>query len=249
MAQGRDVADLPLEIANQDIRDVEVTFTDRPTEVSGDLLDAEGHPATQDFIIVFAAEKIDWTPQSRRIQSGATCGATVISGCRTCRPGEYDIGAVTDVEQGEWDHYLSFLTQLPPGSSQNITLAEGEKKVQSLKIAKRAVSRRRFQRACARSRWLACRRTACTAGCVLAYGCPSRRPACSSFAPDLSMRGTASPSGVSSKYTDNTLDNACAGVGSGRRRLRVATGRAALGGRLLREGRIELRAAENRSDG
>ena len=49
-------------------------------------------------------------------------------------PGEYYIGAVTDVEQGEW-YDPSFLTQLL-GSSQKITLAEGEKKVQSLKIAK-----------------------------------------------------------------------------------------------------------------
>ena len=110
MAQGRDVADLPLEIANQDIRDVEVTFTDRPTEVSGDLLDAEGHPATEYFIIVFAADKTYWTPQSRRIQSArpASDGHFRV---QNLPPGEYYIGAVTDVEQGEW-YDPSFLTQL-----------------------------------------------------------------------------------------------------------------------------------------
>lgn len=133
MAQGRDVADLPLEIANQDIRDVEVTFTDRPTEVSGDLLDAAGHPATEYFIIVFAADKAYWTPQSRRIQSArpASDGHFRV---QNLPPGEYYIGAVTDVEQGEW-YDPSFLTQLL-ATSQKITLAEGEKKVQSLKIAK-----------------------------------------------------------------------------------------------------------------
>ena len=118
---------------SQDVRDVEVRFTDRPTEVSGDLLDAAGHPASEYLIIVFAADKTYWTPQSRRIQSTrpASDGHFRV---QNLPPGEYYIGAVTDVEQGEW-YDPSFLAQLL-GSSQKITLAEGEKKVQSLKIAK-----------------------------------------------------------------------------------------------------------------
>jgi hypothetical protein len=97
IAQSRDMADLPLEIVGQDVRDVEVRFTDRPTEVSGDLLDAAGHPASEYFIIVFAADKTYWTPQSRRIQSArpASDGHFRV---QNLPPGEYYIGAVTDVD-------------------------------------------------------------------------------------------------------------------------------------------------------
>ena len=46
--------------------------------------------------------------------------------------GEYFISAVTDVDQGEWLD-PAFLAQLV-GASTKFTLAEGEKKVQSLRI-------------------------------------------------------------------------------------------------------------------
>ncbi len=65
MSQGRDIADFPLDINGNDVRDVDITFTDRPTEISGDLLDSDGRPATEYFIIVFPADKAYWTPQSR----------------------------------------------------------------------------------------------------------------------------------------------------------------------------------------
>src|SRR5262249_25076661 len=95
MAQGHDIADVPLEISGDDVRDVEVKFTDRPTEIAGDLLDGEGHPATEYFIIVFAADKTYWTPQSRRIQSTRPGGDGHFK-VANLPPGDYYIGAVTD---------------------------------------------------------------------------------------------------------------------------------------------------------
>ena len=47
-------------------------------------------------------------------------------------PGDYLIAAVTDVEQGEWND-PAFLEQLV-GASTKISVAEGEKKTQSLRI-------------------------------------------------------------------------------------------------------------------
>jgi hypothetical protein len=130
-AQGRDSADFPLEVAGSDVRDVEVAFTDRPTEISGDLLDAAGHPASDYVIIVFPADKSFWGPQSRRTVSTrpASDGHFRIP---NLPPGEYLIAAVNDVEQGQWFD-PSFLAQLEP-AARRVTLADGEKKVQSFKI-------------------------------------------------------------------------------------------------------------------
>jgi hypothetical protein len=129
--QGRDSADFPLEVATSDVRDVEVVFSDRPTEISGDLLDATGHPASDYVIIVFPADKSMRGPQSRRTVSArpATDGHFRV---QNLPPGEYLIAAVNDVEQGQWFD-PSFLAQLEP-SARRVTLADGEKKVQSFKI-------------------------------------------------------------------------------------------------------------------
>jgi hypothetical protein len=132
IVQGRDTLDEPFEITNEDVRSAEIRFTDLPTEISGDLRDAAGHPAPEYFIIVFPADKTYWTPQSRRIQSTrpASDGQFHV---QNLPPGEYRIGAVTDVEPGEW-YDPSFLAQLVDAST-TITLAEGEKKVQSLRLS------------------------------------------------------------------------------------------------------------------
>lgn len=133
MVQGHDAADFPLEIGSDDIRDVEVRFSDKSTEVSGDLLDADGHPASEYSIIVFAADKAYWMPQSRRIQSARPSGDGHFR-VQNLPPGDYYIGAVTDVEPGEW-YDPSFLTELQ-AAARKFTLSEGEKTVQNLKIAR-----------------------------------------------------------------------------------------------------------------
>jgi hypothetical protein len=131
MAQGYDAADVPITIGNDNVAGIEISFTDRPTELSGDLIDAAGRPAPEYFIVVYTADKTFWVPQSRRIQSvrPATDGRFKVS---NLPPGDYFIAAVTDVEQGEW-YDPSFLASLVSASTK-ITLAEGEKKVQNLKI-------------------------------------------------------------------------------------------------------------------
>ena len=131
MVQGHDAADTPIAIGTDDVEGIEISFTDKPTELSGDLLDATGRPASEFFIVVYSADKTLWMPQSRRIQSvrPGTDGRFRVA---NLPPGDYFIAAVTDVEQGEWFD-PSFLASLVSASTK-ITLAEGEKKVQNLKI-------------------------------------------------------------------------------------------------------------------
>jgi hypothetical protein len=66
---GRDVTDLPIEIAGGEAPSFVVTFTDRTSELSGTLTDAAGRPATDYFVVVLAADQRYWTPPARRVAS------------------------------------------------------------------------------------------------------------------------------------------------------------------------------------
>lgn len=133
MAGGRDSLDFPLVIGpGVNITDAVVTFADRSTELTGTLQDATG-TATSDYsIIVFPYDKQYWQPQSRRIQSvrPGTDGRFTV---RNLPAGSYMIVAVTDVEPGEW-YDPDFLSQLA-GAAMRLTLSEGEKKTQDIRIA------------------------------------------------------------------------------------------------------------------
>lgn len=128
---GRDTLDEPVDVGRVDVSGAEIRLTDVQSEISGDLLDAAGQPAPQYFIIVFSADKAHWVPQSRRIQSvrPANDGKFKVLNLPA---GEYYIVAVTDVEQGQW-YDPAFLTDLVEASAK-ITLGDGEKKTQSLRI-------------------------------------------------------------------------------------------------------------------
>jgi protocatechuate 3,4-dioxygenase beta subunit len=132
MKDGRDVLDLPLEVGSAPVRNIVVTFTDHGAELSGTILDATGHPAPEYFIVVFSSDRAFWTPQSRRIQAKrpANDGRFTFT---NLPPGNYQVAAVTDVEQGEWFD-PSFLAALAPASIK-LTIAEGEKKTQDIQVA------------------------------------------------------------------------------------------------------------------
>jgi uncharacterized protein (DUF2141 family) len=133
MAGGRDILDFPFIIEpNQEIGPIQMTFTDRTQELSGTLQDASGRPTADFTIIVFPADSRFWLPQSRRILSTrpGTDGKFTF---RNLPPGEYRLTAITDAEPGEWFN-PDFLAQMV-GPSIGISLGEGEKKVQDIRVA------------------------------------------------------------------------------------------------------------------
>ena len=133
VAKGQDVLDFPIDIGpNDEIKDVVVTFTDSVQEINGSLQDATGRPAPDYTIIVFAADSRFWTSPSRRVRSTrpGTDGKFAVP---SLPPGEYRIAAVIDVAPGDVND-PAFLEQLV-GASVKITLAEGERKTQDLRIA------------------------------------------------------------------------------------------------------------------
>jgi hypothetical protein len=133
VARGQDMLDFPIDIGpNDEIKEVVVTFTDATQEINGTLQDAAGRAAPDYTIVVFAAENRFWTTPSRRIRSTrpGTDGRFAVTGLP---PGEYRIAALVDVAPGEVND-PAFLEQIV-AASVKVTLAEGERKTQDLRIA------------------------------------------------------------------------------------------------------------------
>ncbi|MGE5833555.1 MAG: carboxypeptidase regulatory-like domain-containing protein [Acidobacteriota bacterium] len=132
-AAGRDVLDAPLEVKpGGNLEGVTLTFTDVVTELSGTLTDGAGKPISDLSILVFTTDRSLWGSLGRRIRpptQPSSDGKFKITGLP---PGEYYLGVVTDVEPGEWTD-SAFLDQLAAAAIK-VTLGEGEKKVQDIKL-------------------------------------------------------------------------------------------------------------------
>jgi carboxypeptidase family protein len=134
VVNGRDAADTVFEMRpGENLTGAVITFTNRQTSLSGMLQDATGRAASDYFIVLFSADRGYWTPKSRRIAQTRPASNGAFS-FTSPPPGEYFIAALTDVEQDEW-YDPTFLEQLI-GAAVRLTLAEGEKKVQDLRIAR-----------------------------------------------------------------------------------------------------------------
>jgi protocatechuate 3,4-dioxygenase beta subunit len=128
---GRDVTDVPIDIAPGDAPSMTVIFTDQVSELSGMLTTASGQPATDYFVIALPADRQYWLQQSRRIASARpdTSGRYVFRGLPA---GEYRIAVTTDLVSGDLSDAAA-LDQLAAQSTP-VTLGLGEKKTLSIKV-------------------------------------------------------------------------------------------------------------------
>jgi protocatechuate 3,4-dioxygenase beta subunit len=133
IVKGVDALDIAFEIsAGETIDGAVVTLTDRGAEVSGRFIDAAGTPAPDYVLLVFSADRRLWAPRSLRTQVvRPDAKGTFVA--RDLPAGDYLISAVTDLEDGQWND-PTFLALLAAGSPIRITLAEGEKKVQDIRV-------------------------------------------------------------------------------------------------------------------
>jgi uncharacterized protein (DUF2141 family) len=132
IVNGIDAMDAPIEI-RQGADGIVITFTDHPTELSGLLQTPAGVAASDYFIIIFATDRAQWGPQSRRTVMARPTNVGRYS-VRNLPPGEYYLAAVTDVMQNEWFD-PGFLETLTP-ASMRLTLGETEHKTQDIRIAR-----------------------------------------------------------------------------------------------------------------
>lgn len=111
--------------------DVVVTFSDRHSEISGALQTSAGQPAPDFFVVVFPADPALW-PSARRLQSArpASDGRFVFADLPA---GDYLLAALSDDEGWQTPATLQQIAR----SGVKVTLADGAKIVQSLKIGGR----------------------------------------------------------------------------------------------------------------
>jgi hypothetical protein len=135
VANGRDTLDTPLDIRpGTNLEGVTLTYSDLVSEISGTLSDGKGTPISDLSILVFTTDRTQWgSSSSRRVRPPtrpSSDGKFSITGLPA---GEYYVGAVTDLEPGDWQD-PAFLEQLAAAAFK-VTIGEGEKKVQDIKIA------------------------------------------------------------------------------------------------------------------
>lgn len=135
LLNGRDLADVLIDVKpGQDLNGLTITYTDRPTEIAGTLVDASNRPVTRYSIVAVTVDRSLWHPNARRIRAAApaTNGSFSISGLPA---GEYAIAAVEDVEASDLAD-PAFLSQVL-AASVKIAIADGEKKTQNLRVESR----------------------------------------------------------------------------------------------------------------
>lgn len=129
-----DLFDTPVVVRSLDnITDIVITFVDKRSEISGSMTGPDGAPAVDYTVLAFSADSRFWTPQSRRTQwvRPNTQGRFSV---RDLPAGDYIIAAVSDIEPGQWND-AKFLEELALFGVK-VTLGDGEKKMQNLKIGR-----------------------------------------------------------------------------------------------------------------
>jgi hypothetical protein len=113
--------------------EIVITLTDARSAITGTLQAPDGTPVNDYTVLAFSADNKFWTPASRRTQVVRPNSSGVFA-IRDLPEGDYLIVALNDVEAGQWRR-ADFLAELAPYGVR-VSLADGEKKTQDLKIAR-----------------------------------------------------------------------------------------------------------------
>lgn len=134
MFQGRDVADTPLELESKDVSGIVITFTDRPSSISGTVRGADGPDPTA-IVLAYPIDSSIWSSSgalSRRMRTAraAKDGTYALT---ALAPGEYYVVAVQEDLVGEWQDpaLLQALTRV----ARQIRVVEGERRTQDFTAA------------------------------------------------------------------------------------------------------------------
>ena len=133
---GQDIADTAVELRGGDADGVVITFTDKPTDLSGTVTDESGAGDAKAAVLVFPTDRSAWTGSGtapRRLKNLRTKTDGTYSTVNL-PPGDYFVVAVSDAVAGNWDD-PKFLEALTPAAAR-MHLDEGEKKTQTLRTAK-----------------------------------------------------------------------------------------------------------------
>jgi hypothetical protein len=78
---GHDALDTPVDLTDADVDDIEITLTDRGTEIIGSVRDGRLLQMPGAAVIVMSAHDRQWTPNRTRYLRASTAGSFIITGC------------------------------------------------------------------------------------------------------------------------------------------------------------------------
>ena len=129
LMNGNDLLDGSLDVSDTDLTNVVITMSNKHTELSGVLLNADGRPAPELTVVAMPEDRALWK-SVRRVQytRPASNGRFVFA---DLPPGNYLLAAVTDIPGEKWrtEEFLAAIVS----AGAKVGLAEGEKKVQDLR--------------------------------------------------------------------------------------------------------------------
>jgi hypothetical protein len=127
---GQDVLEQPLTIKPADnVTGVVVTLTNRRAGLAGTIINDQGEPAPEYYILVYPTEERFWTMRRIYGTRAKPDGSFAVTGLRG---GSYRVATLLDPDFGAWFE-PAFLRQLE-GTSMPLTIAEGEKKALNLRV-------------------------------------------------------------------------------------------------------------------
>jgi uncharacterized protein (DUF2141 family) len=130
---GRDITGSALELKPEDLDGIVITFTDRPSELTGMVATSSGAPDTTAAVLAFPTDQTYWTgfgSASSHIKSARTSSTGEYT-FSNLPPGDYFVVAVSDAATGDWQN-PEVLAALSRGASR-IQLNEGDKRTQALR--------------------------------------------------------------------------------------------------------------------
>jgi hypothetical protein len=135
LAASRDLLDTGVTLTlGEDVAGTTLALTTRHSEVAGTLQSAAGLPAPAYFVIVMPVDQVMWQAGSRRLKMTRPSTEGRFS-FGDLPAGDYLLVALTDVEPAEWQT-AEFLRTIA-GAGVKLSLAQGERKIQDLRIAGR----------------------------------------------------------------------------------------------------------------
>jgi hypothetical protein len=128
---GRDVSTLPLDL-REDISDLVMTITDRPSELTGVVRSAQGQVDPGATVLWFTTDKSHWTNNgisSRKLRSmrANEDGTFKVRGIPA---GEYYLAALPDEEAANWQNPA--LLEAISRRASRVNIADGEKRTQNI---------------------------------------------------------------------------------------------------------------------
>jgi hypothetical protein len=132
IAEGRDISETPFDLGTKDLNNVVVTFTDRPSKLTGGAHTKDGNPDPDALVIVFPADPASWSDfglNPRRLRSArpGKDGSYTFNGLPS---GEYYVMSIDEGSVDSWQNPET-LADLARSVTQ-IRIADGDTRTQDV---------------------------------------------------------------------------------------------------------------------